>query len=87
MCDCAHLAGLFPGEADARIGGGTTRTAKCVACAAVHNATVMKMCGAQYMVEKACGQAGGFPQTSGFPQNEWCHVRCTHSILHNNNNM
>eukprot|EP00947_MAST-08B_sp_MAST-8B-sp1_P001425 g1425.t1 len=41
-------------------------SAKCLACAATaaHNATVMETCGAQYMVTKACGQAGGFPKTS-----------------------
>lgn len=40
-------------------------SASCVQCAAAHNSTATAACGAQYMVEKACGTAGGFPEGSG----------------------
>ena len=37
-------------------------SAGCIRCAMAHNANATKPCGAQYMVEKACGTAGGFPK-------------------------
>ena len=43
-------------------GRGNPRSAQCLECAAKVNTTVITTCKAQYMIEKACGQAGGFPR-------------------------
>jgi len=45
-------------------GRGNVQSAQCLSCAAKANTTVIGTCKAQYMIEKACGQAGGFPHTS-----------------------
>jgi len=37
-------------------------SAKCLACAKDNNATIAPTCGPEFMVVKACGQAGGFPK-------------------------
>ena len=62
--DCGHAlqAAGCPVQKFPLPGRDNPKSAECVACAAAHNETVMDTCGAQYMVDKACGTAGGFPK-------------------------
>ena len=68
-CAAALVArGCFPAASMPAWGRDNPHAAQCLACAAApdHRAAVTRAaCGAQYMVEKACGQAGGFPAGGG----------------------
>lgn len=65
--DCAKalIALKCPINAMPASGRDNPQSAECLACAAKNNETVMQTCKAQYMVEKACGEAGGFPHSGG----------------------
>lgn len=63
-CAAALVArGCFPQASMPAWGRDNPHAAQCLACAAAanHSAGVTAACGAQFMVDKACGQAGGFP--------------------------